>query len=152
MESLLLVLAIFGIGIQLLLVVLALFEPGLAYRMVEPPAPPVDSKEFSHTMEVLSDTRSHCDTSIEVLANGEVFYEAELEAISSARSHISLEAYIFQRGDVARRFLAAMTERARAGVKVRMVLDSVGSLTTWRSTFRELLEAGGEVHWYMPLR
>jgi cardiolipin synthase len=152
METFLLVLAILGVGIQLLLVVLALFEPGLPYRMVEPPAPPVDSEEFAHTMEVLSDTRAHSDTSIEVLANGEVFYEAELEAIRSAQSHISLEAYIFQRGEVARRFLAAMAERARAGVKVRMVLDSVGSLTTWRSTFRELLEAGGEVHWYMPLR
>jgi len=152
METFFLVLAISGIGVQLLLVLLALFEPGLPYRMVEPPALPVDSEEFAHTVEVLSDTRTHHATSIEVLANGELFYEAELEAIRSAQSHISLEAYIFQRGDVAKRFLAALTERAREGVKVRLVLDAVGSLTTWRSTFRELREAGGEVHWYVPFR
>jgi cardiolipin synthase len=63
-----------------------------------------------------------------------------------------LEAYIFQKGEIASRFLEAMVERARAGVKVRLVLDAVGSLNTWHSTFRELIEAGGEVHWYMPLR
>jgi cardiolipin synthase len=152
METFFLVLAISGIGVQLLLVLLALFEPGLPYRMVEPPAPPVDSEEFAHTMAVLADTWAHSGIDIDVLANGEVFYEAELEAIRAAQSHICLEAYIFQRGDIARRFLAAMTERAHAGVKVRLVLDTVGSLTTWRSTFRELIEAGGEVHWYVPLR
>jgi cardiolipin synthase len=152
METFFLVLAISGIGVQLLLVLLALFEPGLPYRMVEPPAPPVDSEDFAHTMAVLADTRAHTAIDIDVLANGEVFYEAELAAIRAAQSHICLEAYIFQRGDIARRFLAAMTERAHAGVKVRLVLDTVGSLTTWRSTFRELIEAGGEVHWYVPLR
>jgi cardiolipin synthase A/B len=152
MESFFLALAILGIGLQLLLVLLALFEPGLAYRTVEPPSSPVDSSEFARTVAVLSDTWAHSDTAIEVLANGEVFYEAELEAIRGAQSHVCLEAYIFQKGEIANRFLAAMVERARAGVKVRMVLDAVGSLNTWHSTFRELIEAGGEVHWYMPFR
>jgi cardiolipin synthase len=152
METFFLALAILGIGIPLLLILLALFEPGLPYRMVEPPAPPVNSEEFARTVAVLSDTWAHRDTAVDVLANGETFYEAELEAIRSAQSHICLEAYIFQKGEIAQRFLKAMAERARAGVKVRLVLDAVGSLYTWRSTFHGLIEAGGEVHWYMPLR
>jgi cardiolipin synthase len=152
MPTFFVVLAISGIVVQLLLVLLALFDPGLEYHLVEPPAPAVDTDEFAHTVAVLSDTSPHCDTAVEVLANGEVFYEAELEAIRGAQSHICLEAYIFQRGEVASRFLAALTERARAGVKVRLVLDSVGSIYTWPGTFRELIEAGGQVQWYMPLR
>jgi cardiolipin synthase len=37
-------------------------------------------------------------------------------------------------------------------VEVRIVLDGIGSMNTWRSTFRELIAAGGQVHWYIPIR
>ena len=87
-----------------------------------------------------------------MLTNGDVFYEAELAAIRAATSHICLEAYIFQKGEIASRFIEALTERARAGVKVRIVLDAIGSFNTWRRDFRELIAAGGEVCWYMPFR
>ncbi len=152
MGTFFLVLAITGIAIQLLLLILALFEPGLAYRIDEPPPIPVDGEAFSRMLAVLADADPHTGTSVEVLTNGDAFYEAELEAIGAARSHVCLEAYIFQKGEIATRFIQALTERARAGVRVRIVLDAVGSFNTWRSTFRELIAAGGEVHWYMPLR
>jgi len=146
------VFAITGLVIQALLLILAMFEPGLEYRIDEPPPAPIDSPEFVRTLAVLADADPHSDTGVEVLTNGEVFYEAELAAIVGAQSHICLEAYIFQKGEIATRFIQALTERARAGIKVRIVLDAVGSFNTWRHTFRELIAAGGEVHWYMPLR
>jgi cardiolipin synthase A/B len=152
MPTYFLVLAITGIAIQALILILAFFEPGLEYRICEPPPTPIDSDEFSRTLAVLADADPHSDTAVEVLTNGDQFYEAELEAIQSARSHVCLEAYIFQKGEIATRFIKAMTERARAGVKVRIVLDAIGSFNTWRHTFRELIAAGGEVHWYMPFR
>jgi cardiolipin synthase len=152
MQGFFLVLAILGIAVGLLSVVLALFEPGLEYRIPEPPWSPLDSKEFERLLGVVSDSKLCADTSIEVLTNGDRFYEAELEEIRKARSYICLEAYIFQKGEIARRFLDALTERARGGVKVRMVLDAVGCLFTRRSLFRELIEAGGQVFWYIPLR
>ncbi|HJZ11038.1 MAG TPA: phospholipase D-like domain-containing protein, partial [Acidobacteriota bacterium] len=89
---------------------------------------------------------------VEVLTNGEVFYEAQLEAIRNARSSINLEAYIFQRGKVTRRFVEALAERARAGVKVNMVLDAIGCFLTTRKFFKELSDAGGRVEWYHPFR
>jgi cardiolipin synthase A/B len=152
MVTFFLALAVTGIAIQLLIVVLALFEPGLEYRIQEPPSGPLDSEAFKRLLATVSDAKLCGDTSIEVLTNGDRFYEAELEEIRGARSHICLEAYIFQKGAIASRFIEALAERARAGVKVRLVLDAVGSLNTWRSTFRELLAAGGEVCWYMPFR
>jgi cardiolipin synthase len=112
----------------------------------------VDSPEFARILGVLSDAELHHDTHVEVLTNGAAFYEAELEAIRRARGHISLEAYIFQKGEIANRFIEALTERARAGVEVRVVMDAIGSFNTWRRTFRELINAGGEVHWYLPFR
>lgn len=152
METFLLVITITGIALQVLIVVLALFEPGLEYRIADPPSCPLDSDAFTRMLAVLAEAEPHGDTAIDVLTNGDQFYEAELAAIESAQRHICLEAYIFQKGEIATRFICALTDRARAGVKVRVVLDAVGSFNTWRHTFRELIAAGGEVHWYMPFR
>jgi cardiolipin synthase len=152
MDTFVLVITIMGIGLLALSVILALFEPAPEYRIAEPAACPLDSPAFSRMLAVLSDAQDHPDTSVQVLANGERFYEAELEAIRAAESHICLEAYIFQKGEIASRFIEALTERARAGVKVRIVLDAVGSFNTWRRDFRGMLEAGGEIYWYMPFR
>jgi len=152
METFFLVLAILGCSLSALIVILALFEPGLDYRIPEPPSSPLHSKEFESLLAVVSNSKLCPGTSIEVLTNGDRFYEAELEEIRKAEHFVCLEAYIFQKGEVARRFLNALTERVRAGVKVRLVLDAVGSFFTQRSLFRELIAAGGEVRWYMPFR
>jgi len=152
MGTFLLVITISGIALQALLLILALFEPGLEYRIAEPPSCPLDSDEFTRMLAVLAEAEPQPGTGVQVLTNGDQFYEAELAAIAAAKSHVCLEAYIFQKGEIATRFIQALTERARAGVKVRIVLDAVGSFNTWRRTFRELIAAGGEVHWYMPFR
>jgi cardiolipin synthase A/B len=152
METFFLVVALIGIGVQLFFLVLALFEPGLAYRVSDPPAVPIGSVEFARALGLLADSQLHHATAVAVLTNGDAFYGAELEAIRSAESHICLEAYIFQKSEIGARFVQAMAERARAGVEVRLVLDAVGSINTRMSFFRELIEAGGQVRWYMPFR
>jgi cardiolipin synthase len=146
------IIAVIAIAFLSLMLFLALFEPGLPYRVTSPPQVSLDSKEFLKMIEALSDAHVQRNTSVEVLANGEVFYEAELEAIRAARHSINLEAYIFQKGEVTARFVEAMTERARAGVQVKIVLDAIGSFATWNSYFKELREAGGRIEWYHPFR
>ena len=152
MASSFLILAIFGFLSALLIISLALFEPALGYRIPDCPDIPTDSAEFAHLLAVISDAHLHNDGTFDVLTNGDQFYEAELESIRSARKHISLEAYIFQKGEIADRFVEALTERARAGVEIRLVLDAVGSFNTGRATFQDLIAAGGEVRWYTPFR
>src|ERR1700744_1225953 len=117
-----LILAIFGFLSALLILLVALFEPGLAYRSPEAVDIPPDSDEFAHLLAVVADAHLYSDTVFEVLTNGDSFYEAELETIRSARTYICLEAYIFQKGEIAQRFIESLTERARAGVDVRLVL------------------------------
>jgi cardiolipin synthase len=146
------VVAFIAIFVLSFLLFLALFEPGLAYKVSATPPPPIDSPEFLRVLEALTDSKVNTCTRVEVLTNGEVYYEAELQAIRAAERSVNLEAYIFQRGEVTRRFLEVLTERARAGVEVRLVLDSVGSFASWDGYFRELVEAGGRVAWYHPLR
>ncbi|HEX7175604.1 MAG TPA: phospholipase D-like domain-containing protein [Pyrinomonadaceae bacterium] len=146
------VVAIIAIVVLSFLLFLALFEPGLDYKISSPYAAPLDSPDFLRMLESITDSRVGDCTRVEVLTNGEVYYEAELQALRAAASSINLEAYIFQKGEVTRRFLEVLTERARAGVEVRLVLDWLGSFTSWTSYFRELTEAGGRVGWYHPPR
>jgi cardiolipin synthase len=146
-----LVASMVGLAFLCLMLFLALFEPGLPYTITRAPAR-LDSPGFLRMLGALVDTDIHHGTRIEVLTNGEVYYEAELEAISAARHSINLEAYIFRKGAITRRFMAALAERARAGIHVNMVLDAVGSFATWPSYLSELRQAGARIHSYHPLR
>ena len=147
-----LVIAVIAILVQSFMLFLALFEPGLDYKINTSPPEPLESEDFLRILEAITDAKAQPRSSVEVLTNGEVYYEAELEAIRAARHSVNLEAYIFQKGEVARRFVDALSERARAGVEVRMVLDAIGSFASWDSYFKELTKAGGRVHWYHPFR
>lgn len=147
-----LVIAIIAIALLGFLLFLALFEPGLAYKISAHETEPLESEDFLCVLEAITDSKIHRRGRVEVLTNGEVFYEAELEAIRAAQQSVNIEAYIFQKGELTKKFVSALTERARAGVKVRLVLDAIGSFATWESYFAELRAAGGRVCWYHPLR
>lgn len=139
------------IVIVLVLLSLVLFEPSLRYE-VKPPRVPLDSEEFLCLMGALADAPIHRHNSVEVLNGGELFYEAELEAIRTARRCIHIEAFLFTPGPITDRFMQALTERARAGVGVKLVLDAIGCFHTPMSYFRDLRAAGGQVYWYQPIR
>jgi len=64
---------------------------------------------------------------IDFLENGDGIFPPMLEAIRSARSTITFEAYIFWSGKVGSGFRDALSERASHGVTVRVLLDAVGS-------------------------
>ncbi|HZK79613.1 MAG TPA: phospholipase D-like domain-containing protein [Humisphaera sp.] len=145
------VLAAVSVAFVLFLVALILFEPGLRYR-ISPRQISIDSPEFLRLLGALCDAEVRSCDPIEVLNGGSNFYAAELAAISTASRTVHLEAYIFERGRVAGQFIEALSERARSGVRVKVVVDAIGSLLTPDSYFKPLRDAGGRVEWYQPLR
>jgi cardiolipin synthase len=64
---------------------------------------------------------------------------------------VNIEAYIFEPGAVADALTGVLAERAKAGVKVRLVLDAIGSSHMGRASLRRLREAGCDVAFYQPL-
>jgi cardiolipin synthase len=146
-----LTIAILCIAITAVLLLLVLFEPGLRYQVDPPPYAP-ESEEFLCVLGALSDAQVLRDSKVDVLTDGPAFYEAELAAIRAARRSVNLEAYIFRKDAAGRRFVEALAERARAGVRVNLIVDAIGSFTTWQRTFAPLTDAGGRVRWYQPLR
>jgi cardiolipin synthase len=126
-----------------------IFGPTPRYKIVGRDAlPSNDSPQFLNLVESLTDAKVNRTGSFEVFTNGSCFYPAELDAIRLAQRSVSLEAYIFQKSDIGRIYLEALTDRAKAGVRVNVVLDAFGSAGATRNFFRPLLEAGGQVAWY----
>jgi cardiolipin synthase len=133
------------------LAMLVLFEPGLRYRVVAPDLAP-GSPAFVQRVAAVTDSEvRHADT-CEVLTNGSRFYASELAAIAAAGTSVHIEAFIFHVSDIGDRFIAALTERARSGVKVRLVVDAIGSFPTPDRYFAPLRAAGAVVAWYQPIR
>jgi len=112
---------------------------------------PLDSEEFVQFLSLVTDgTRRH--SRITRLKNGAEFYPAYLQSIRRAKYAINLEFYEFCEGQVADEILAALTERAEAGVEVRIIVDALGSFTTRSAYFDRLRAAGGQMCWYHPVR
>jgi cardiolipin synthase A/B len=86
------------------------------------------------------------------LDNGSSFYPQMLADISSAKQSVALECYILHPGATGESFIAALVERARAGVNVRIVLDAIGSRRLRRRHLQPLIDAGGNVAWHPRAR
>ena len=88
---------------------------------------------------------------VDVLLNGDQIFPAKLDLIRSARKSITYAQYVFEEGAPAADTAQALAERCRAGVKVHVLVDAVGSLMM-PSQYRDwLTEAGCELALYRPL-
>jgi cardiolipin synthase len=85
------------------------------------------------------------------LENGDGICPAMLAAIRSAQKTITFETYIYWEGKVGTDFADALSERARAGVQVKVTSDWVGSITRDESQLQEMQDAGVHVERYRPL-
>ena len=144
--------AVLGL-ISLLLIVAymlaGIFGPSPNYEIAaRNELPANDADAFVNLVESLADAPVNHTGRFEVLTNGPAFYPAELDAIRNAQRSVNLEAYIFHRSEIGKLYLDALTDRARAGVRVNVVLDAFGSAGVSKRYFRPLLEAGGKVAFY----
>jgi cardiolipin synthase A/B len=78
----------------------------------------------------------------DVLTNGDAIFPAMLDAIRGARRRISFETYIYESGSVASQFTAALEDAARRGVRVNIVVDSVGGSGMQEADIARLETAG----------
>ncbi len=110
-------------------------------------APPVHSASFRQVMGSVIGTPFVTGNRITTLMNGREIFPAMLSAIRSAKKTITFETFVFEKGEVPERFAEALAERARAGVKVNVILDAHGASKS--RTYNGLLrDAGVEVERY----
>ena len=88
----------------------------------------------------------------QLLVGGARTFDALVSAIEAAEHHIHLEYYIFEPDRTGTRIRDALLDRARHGVRVRLLLDAVGSSSLGKAFLDPLHLAGAEIAWFHPFR
>jgi len=132
------------------LVLVFLFTPAINYHLSRRTS--VHQDDFLYTIQSTCQAALHQGNRVTVLTNGAQFYPAMIEAIRCASTSINMECYIFQPGQIADAFIEALSDRARAGVNVTMVVDAIGSFNLWGRPVKRLREAGCRIESYQRVR
>ncbi len=101
-----------------------------------------EDPQFRRSMGVLLGPPIIEGNKVDVLLNGDQIFPAMLKAIREAEHTITLETYIYWSETIGKEFSAALIERARAGVKVHVMLDFIGSMKMDEASMEAMREAG----------
>src|SRR2546426_3152291 len=132
------------------LILVVLFTPGIPYHIEAEVDPRSD--HFIRVLESTAHSALKQGNKIDILTNGTAFYPSMLEAIRGARETVNMECYIFKKGEIGDAFIEALSERARAGVRVTIVMDAIGSFGAFHRSAKPLRQAACRVEPYQRLR
>lgn len=145
-----------AMGVGLVVVAILLYANlESSERKVEHPLPhryATSDSQFVRTMGNLLGPSFVAGNRVSSLLNGDEVFPAMLGAIRAARRTITFESYIYWSSETGREFTEALCDRARAGVRVHLLLDWAGSQKASRGDLGRLKDAGVEVVMYRPLR
>ncbi|MEO8740552.1 MAG: cardiolipin synthase [Casimicrobiaceae bacterium] len=105
----------------------------------------VHDLQFRRVMGMLLGPAIVSGNKVEVLLNGDEIFPSMLQAIHAARQTITFETYIYWSEVTGRQFATALSERAKAGVKVHVLLDWLGSSKMDSASLATMEQAGVEI-------
>jgi Phosphatidylserine/phosphatidylglycerophosphate/cardiolipin synthases and related enzymes len=88
---------------------------------------------------------------ITVLRNGDEIFPAMLEAIRKAQHTVDLMTFVYWKGRPAQQFADALCDRAKAGLRVRVLIDALGGIQIEDGIVEAMEDSGVDVHWYRKL-
>jgi cardiolipin synthase len=112
-------------------------------------------REKEHLIKLMLNNNKSAITefnSIEILIDGKNTFPAMFEAIEGARSFINVEFYRFESDILGMKFCDILMEKAKQGVKVRIIFDDVGSWSLSNKIIKKMRKGGVEVYPFMPVR
>ena len=110
----------------------------------------VDSPDFVRAAEALTGAPISSGNDAELLINGDRIFPAMLETIRSAERTVTLETYVYWKGDIAGEVADALRERARKGIRCHVILDALGSALMEREVFEGMVRDGVRVVRFRP--
>jgi cardiolipin synthase len=108
------------------------------------------TRVLDEVIEKLTKAPLYDDNAVELLLDGPQTHQAMLDAIESAEHHVHLETYIFADDEVGTEFATALEAKAREGVAVRVIFDSIGSRGGEDGFWAGLEDAGVVVREFNP--
>ena len=112
----------------------------------ETPAHPLDETFQHYGLPAAASGQS-----LDLFTTPDAAYSALMELINSAGASIDAVFYIVANDKVGNAFVDALTARAAAGVKIRLLMDRYGTLRSPHKALKRLKKAGGEVRFFSPL-
>ncbi len=88
---------------------------------------------------------------VTILTDAQVKFPRLFAALRAAKKTIDVEYFIFRYDRTGREMVEILKERAKAGVRVRFLVDGMGSIGFGAKAFPEMREAGIECHYFSPL-
>jgi cardiolipin synthase len=85
---------------------------------------------------------------ITVLRNGDEIFPAMLDAIRNAQYSVDLMTFVYWKGWPAQEFADALCDRAKAGLRVRVLIDALGGIQIQDGVVEAMERSGVDVHWY----
>jgi cardiolipin synthase len=143
------VLAALLIGLIVLAVGLLIAQDQETLRIRSPLS--TEDPRFPAYLANLLGHRLTSNDSYVVRTNGEQAFPAMLAAIEHAKKRVALETYIYEAGDVGTQFTDALEAAGRRGVRVHIVLDSLGSKKMSDEDEKRLEAAGAKIKWVNPI-
>lgn len=125
---------------------------GRPEEMTATEAPSVEDPDFLVAMGGATNAPSMKGGSATLLNNGDEAFPAMLEAVRRAKRTINWMVYIWKDGKVSDMVFEALTERAEAGVAVRVLLDGLGGKDAPDDKIERFKQAGGKVSHFRPPR
>ncbi|MCK1997158.1 cardiolipin synthase [Psychrobacillus psychrodurans] len=90
------------------------------------------------------------DNKVEIFIDGREKFDALIRDIEHAKDHIHIQYYIFRLDSLGQQIYQALLEKAKQGVKVRILYDDTGSRSLRKKHFKELIALGGRVEAFFP--
>ena len=146
--SVILVSVVTAVIFGLILVIFGRNEKEITHRVSH--LYPVSDPQFLRSMGVLLGPALVRGNRVETLLNGSEIFPAMLKAIREAEKTITFETYIYWSGAIGRKFAETLSEKARQGVRVHVLLDWVGSEKMEEAYIQTMRDAGIEIEKYHP--
>ncbi len=88
------------------------------------------------------------DNELNLFTDGSSMMEAMIKDIRAAKNTVNVEFFIIKRDRVGKKFIEVLTEKAREGVEVRLLMDALGSRYITKHVLKDFLAAGGKVGYF----
>ena len=92
------------------------------------------------------------DNTIDIMTDGYAFFPELLKDIGQAQHHIHIDMYIMEEDALGNLVADALIDKARQGVKVRIIYDDVGCWRVRHRFFERMREEGIEIYAFLPVR
>jgi len=107
---------------------------------------------FYPTLAAHTDASIIAGNRVDLLLNGDQIFPAMLQAIRSARKSITYAQYLYEDGAIAYEIAEAFAERCRAGVEVKILLDSLGSGNIPKDIPDLWKKSGCQLEWFERIK